>query len=422
MKKALVLSLIFAVGLGFAGFAQTLSGSWDTDIVLDLATGSATWTDDITIKSELIIEYMVGDWTFSSETDLLNGAWSNQDFDFVGVLGAFTISGAVEFDPDDLANNLFDFLNIDVDVSIAGVALGADFTLYGEGYGGPNVYLVLSGDGVAGDVTIDVDVAFGEYYAYDDGDGCDFDFEWIRVGVDFPFCCATVESTIRFTCDGFDYVEFCVSDITIANLPWLTLGTCITFQTMSKTVSFFPEIDLGVIGCDFDLFYRLETEPDIDPDGSDFYWGESPLNGSWLLDGIWFDGIQIACEIGGVAFTGISYWGPGVYGYGYAGYDEYYPGILYGYEGLVGLDGITRPGPFFEAYQVATTDDGCCGPFSFDVTVFFDAEGSMLFDVAWVSATMEIQIATQFTFGLGLETDVDGGTVNDITFSFLVEW
>jgi hypothetical protein len=32
MKKALVLSLAFVLGLGVASFAQTLSGSWETTI------------------------------------------------------------------------------------------------------------------------------------------------------------------------------------------------------------------------------------------------------------------------------------------------------------------------------------------------------------------------------------------------------
>ncbi len=400
MKKALVLSLIIAVGLGFAGFAQTLSGSWDTDITLDL-TGPG-WPDAVTVASELIITYTIGDWSFSSETDILDGAWTNQDFDFAGVLGAFTISGDIEFNPATVA---FVSLEVNATVSIAGVSFGAYFDLVPNG-----TDLILTASGVAGAVTIGVELKLGDEV------GCDFDFNYVKVMVDFPFCCATVDSEIYFGCAGFSYVEFCVYDITIENLPWLTLGACITFQTDSKTVQFYPEIDLGVIGCDFDLFYRLATDPQID--GDDVFWGTSPLTGSWLLDGIYFDGIQIACEIGGVAFTGISYWGPGIYGYGYAGYGYYYPGILYGYGPLSTVEGT----PFFEAYQIATTDDGCCGPFSFDVTVFFDSGSGELFDVAYLVANMDVQIATQFTFSLGIETDVQMGNVNNISFGLLVEW
>ena len=230
----------------------------------------------------------------------------------------------------------------------------------------------IAGSYAGGDVTIGVELKLGD----DTVAGCDFDFNYVIVSVDFPFCCAVIDASVKFGCDGFVYADFCVYDITIENLPWLTLDACITFQTGSKLVQFYPQIDLGVIGCDFDIFYRLLTDPEIT--GGDYFWGTSPLVGSWLLDGIIFDGIQIACEIGGVSFTGISYWGPGLYGWGYAGYGYYYPGILYGYGPLSSVPNT----PFFEAYQIATTDDGCCGPFSFDVTVFFDSGSDELFDVA----------------------------------------
>jgi hypothetical protein len=384
MKRALVLSLIFAVGLGIAAFGQTLSGSWETEIVLDLTPG-AVWPDDVDINSEILIDYTVGDWTFSSETDIANGVWTNQDFDFAGVLGAFTISGDVEFDPVAVE---FVSLEADASVSIAGVSFGVEFTLVPNG-----TELILTGSGVAGDVTIDVEIGLGDL------DGCDFDFDYVEIGVDFPFCCADISADLVFTCAGFDSITFCFDGLTIENLPWLTLGACIVFQTDSKVFTLDPDIDLGVIGCDFDLFYRLKI--------TDAAYGPYTANESLLIDGIQFDGIQIACEIGGVAFTGISYWGPDDHGPWYAPGS---PGILYGYE------------EYWEAYQIATTDDGCCGPFSFDVTVFFDENGSALFDVAYVVANLEIQIATQFTFGMGLETDLEAGTVNDLVFTFLVEW
>jgi hypothetical protein len=389
MRKALVLSLIVAVGLGFSAFAQTLSGHWDTDITIDLTAGS-TWPDALTITSEIVIDYTVGDWTFSSETDIEDGAWTNQDFDFVGVLGAFTISGDIEFDPSTVA---FVSLEANVSVSIAGVTFGAAFDLVPNG-----TDLTLTGSGTAGDVGIAVEVVLGDEV------DCDFDFNSVEIDVDFPFCCADISAELVFTCAGFDYVEFCFDALTIENLPWLTLAGCVKFQTDSKVFTFEPEIDLGVIGCDFDLFYRL-----VSTGGTNY----DPL----LIDGIQFDGIQIACEIGGVAFTGITYWGVDDHGPWYAPGS---PGILYGYE------------EYWEAYQIATTDDGCCGPFSFDVTVFFDEDDAAdgddpagadeLFDVAYLVANMEIQVATQFTFSLGLETDLEAGEVNNLTFGFLVEW
>jgi hypothetical protein len=388
MKKALVLSLICALGLGFAAFSQTLSGSWETVITLDLTPG-AVWPDDVDIASEIVITYTVGDWSFSSETDILNGVWTNQDFDFAGVLGAFSISGDVEFDP-----TIPEFVSLEVNasVSIAGVSFGAYFDLTTLG-----TDLILTASGVAGDVTIAVELKLGDEI------DCDFDFNYVEVTVGFPFCCADVSAEILFYCEGFSYVEFCVEDLTIENLPWLTLGACIEFQTGSKVFTWYPEIDLGVIGCDFDLYYRLLPDTSFS-------------NSVLIIDGIQFDGIQIACEIGGVAFTGITYFGPLDHGPWYAPGP---PGILYGlYRDFVTWE---YEWDFFEAYQIATTDDGCCGPFAFDVTVYFEDDGAM-FDVGWIQANLEIQIATQFTFGLGLNTDVTFGNVNDLVFTFLVEW
>jgi len=402
MRRALVLSLIFAIGLGVAAFGQTLSGSWETEIVLDMTPG-AVWPDDVEINSEILVDYTVGDWTFSSETDIANGVWTNQDFDFAGVLGAFTISGAIEFYPPGVR---FDYMNVEAEVSIAGVTFGAEFELWGIG----DADLTLTGSGVAGDISIDVLLGLGWDF------GCNFGFSYLEIDVGFPFCCADISAEIVFDCSGFLWAEFCFDGLTIENLPWLTLGACVTFYEEYKLFEFTPEIDLGVIGCDFDLFYRLVTDGGINYD---------PL----VIDGIQFDGIQLACEIGGVAFTGITYWGPPDHGPWWAPGP---PGILYD----LYMYFLNREWEWtvWEAYQIASTDDGCCGPFSFDVTVYFDGEESplgppgasgkigTLFDVGWVEANLEIQIATQFTFSMGINTDIAMGHVNDLNFGFLVEW
>jgi len=372
-RRAWIVGLAIAAGLCCVGLAETLTGTWNTDIILDLTAG--VWPVGVNVDTEITVEYAIGDWTFASETDIEDGVWTNQDFDFAGVLGAYAISGDVEFEPDTPA---FTELEVGADVSIAGVTLGAEFTLVPNG-----TQLILTA-GVAADVIVNLKVTLG------DTRGCDFDFEGLAIGIEFPFCCANIVSKLAFDCDGFDYVQFCFDGLIVENLPWLTLGMCVKFeqaQSYSKVVTFDTDIDLGVVGCDFDLYYRLDEEGGTNYD---------PLN----VKGFLFDGLQIACEIGGVQFTGITYWGAGA------------PGILTGYP------------DFWEAYQIATTDDGCCGPFSFAVTVFFaeDPGATKLFDVAYFVASLNIQVATQFTFGMSLETDVQAGTVNQLTFSFDVEW
>jgi hypothetical protein len=110
-----------------------------------------------------------------------------------------------------------------------------------------------------------------------------------------------------------------------------------------------------------------------------------------------------------VQFTGISWWGVKETS-GLPGTDPYdlKPGLLNGT-------------PYWEAYQIATTDDGCCGPFSFDVTVYF-LDAGMLFDVAEFDANMSIQIATQFTFSMGINIGVAAPAFTSWELGFLVEW
>lgn len=386
MKKALVLSLILAVGLSFAAFADpTMDGKWDTDFYLKLPSSGVF---DLDIVSVLDINYNVGDWTFGSYTKLDTDAspfWTAQYFDAAGVLGAFSITSKLEFVPSPAA---FKKWTTEAKVSIAGVSFGAKFELVPN-----NVQLTLTGSGVAGDVTIGVTIVLGDLNGTD---LCDLDFNSVKIVVGFPFCCADVTSTLYFTCAGFDYIQFCVKGITISNFPWLTLDACLKFQTHSKTLTLSPKLDIGVVGCDFDLYTRLSTSGDTDECTPD-----NPLN----IKGFYIDGISIACDIGGVAFTGISYWGPPI------GTPADYPGILAG-KGM----------KYWEAYRIGTTDDGCCGPFGFDVTAYFDCDADSLFDVALFEANMSLQIATQFTFDMGLTIDVDTEVVEIWKFGFLVTW
>lgn len=404
MRRAIVLGLIFAVGLGAVGAGRTLGGSWGTKVIFDMTGGP--WPVSVDVTSELVIEYILGDWTFSSESKIDNGLWTDQDVKVAGVLGAFAISGFVEFDPPFFPYGTW--ARLSVDLTIAGVSFGAEVTLLDDGAG-----LKLTGSGAAGDVSIDVEIRLGEI------DACDFDFTEARIDVGFPFCCADVSFHVQVSCEAWFWAGFSVEGITIHNLPWLTLGARAEFGVIppggvydvlfsAKMFTLEPEIDLGIIACDFDLYYRLVSEESSCNSGFPF-----PHYDPMLIDGIVFDGIEIACDIGGVQFTGITYFGTGIWVEdGYAGPGYYLPGILYHYEGR----------GFFEAYQIATSDDTCCGPFSFDVTVFFEEGGLELFDVSYVVANMEIQLATQFTFGMGIETDLELETVNDLSFTFLVEW
>jgi len=361
MKKALVLSLAVVLGLGVASFAQTLSGSWDTTV-------SITPTPVVTlgIDSELIVTYAVSGWSFTSDTTLDETGWQGQEFDVSGALGAFTLGSTLIFDP---ASVEFTSWEVTGGLSIAGVNFSADFTLE------PGVTsLEITGSGTAGNVDVSIDLTLG-------GVDCNLTFNEVVIDVGFPFCCADVLSEIAFNCeDGFEYVSFAVDGIAVPALPWVTLDALLTFTVDSKTLVLTPNFDFGATAC-FELYIAQAN------------------SGNLTLGDFYIDGIGLQCTIGGVQFYGLSFWGEHA--------DK--PEIL---------------GDYWEMYQITTTDDGCCGPFDFTISLFFDTASTQLFTVSLVQADMSIQIAQQFTFTMGISIDLDAAPASftEWTLGFEVTW
>jgi hypothetical protein len=377
MKRALVISLICVLGLAFSGLAATLSGSWDTDVTID--PQQTNFNDAIGIVSVLTVAYTVGDWTFTSVTDLNEGGWTDQDFSVAGVLGAFSLTSALDFVP---AAATFGSWNTTAAVAIAGVSFSVDFTLADE-----DVELVLAGSGVAGDVTVGIEVTFGgiarDVYGVIIPGGnngvCDLDWAGVTIDIGFPFCCADIALEVVFDCTGFSSATFTTGGIAIPNLPWVTIDAELVYTMTEKTLELSPNFDFGAIVC-FDLYFDVAT------------------TGNITLGDISIEGIGLTCDIGAVTFTGLSFWGTG---------DK--PGNLYGTS-------------YWEVYTIETNDDACCGPFGFDLSFYFLNGGARLFDIALIDANMSLQVAAQFLFNMGLEINVETGAFSQWTVGFLVTW
>jgi hypothetical protein len=350
--------------LAFSGLAATLSGSWDTDVTID--PQQTNFNDAITLASVLTVAYTVGDWTFTSVTKLNQDGWTDQDFAVAGVLGAFSITSALDFVP---ATPAFGSWKTTASVAIAGVSFGMTFELKGN-----DTFLTLTGSGVAGDVSVDVSVSFG-----DDDEECDLDWTGVTIDLGFPFCCADIDLEVKFDCTGFLSATFTAGGIAIPNLPWVTIDAELVFTMTEKTLTLSPDFDFGAIAC-FDLYFSVDT------------------TGNLTIGDISIDGIGISCDIGAVSFTGLSYWGTG-----------------------------TKPGAlkntiYWEVYTIETNDDACCGPFGFDLSFYFLNGGIRLFDVALIDANMTLQVAAQFLFNMGLEINVNTGAFSQWTIGFLVTW
>ena len=362
MKRCLAAWLILALGVAVASSAQTLSGSWNTTV------GITPSPVVLSLDSELIVTYAVSGWSFTSDTLLDETGWADQRFDISGTLGAVALGSSIDFTPTN-PSAFFGRWTATAGVSLSGVTFGGTFTLTPG-----NIRLVGTASGALGNVTLSSSITLGDLTSVG---VCDLTFQGMTVTVAFPFCCADVTSTFVFDCAGFDKATLKVNDLAIPGLPWVTIDALLTFEVQTKSLVLTPTFDFGLESC-FSVYFGL---------------------GTLILNDMTIDGIGLSCTLGGVTFTGQSYWGTGTK-----------PSLLSGT-------------PYWEAYQIATTDDGCCGPFDFDVTIYFLQGGLQLFDVAEIDANMSIQIATQFTFSTGIEIDLTATPAfTNWTLGFLVEW
>ncbi|MCK5828249.1 hypothetical protein KAH43_06980, partial [Candidatus Bipolaricaulota bacterium] len=321
--------------------------------------------------------------------DLDEGGWTDQDFTVVGTLGAFTVTLALGFDP---VIPAFDVWNTTVDVALAGADFGADFTLADQ-----DVEFVLTGSGVAGDVAIRVEVSFGgiartllgEVIPGGNNDECDLDWANLEITLGFPLCCTLLESTVTFDCDGFQNIVLIAEGIIIPNLPFLLLDASLEFTLQTKILTLSPRFDFGTTAC-FDIYIEQASTTGVGP-------------GTVVtLDSITIEGIGLSCDIGTVTFTGLSFWGT--------------------VEELTDKPGLLSGTPYWEVYAIRSNEDACCGPFGFDVAVYFLDVSAMLFDVSLIEADMTLQIASQFIFNMGMVVDVEIGAFTEWVVGFLVVW
>jgi len=366
MRRALVLGCMLVLFVAWAGAGQTLTGSWDTDIVVDPL--KTQFTDTLALTSVVTLNYALGDWHFITVSTFSGDGWTDQDFKATGVLGSFSINTALDLNP----NATFGDWSTTVQATLYGIVMGATFKLDGT-----DAYLTLTGRGGMGTpVSVDITAGFGSATPA----GCDLDFSYVTIGVDFTFCeCAPIQSEFKFDCEGFLYAKFVTTGIAIPNLPWLTIGATLEFLLDAKTLTLSPTFDFGATVC-FDLHF------DVDP------------TGNVTVPAIRVDGIGIACTIDGVKFAAFSYWG-----------NDGKPGLLSGTD-------------YWEVYSIGTSNDDCCGPFGFDVAVYFLEKGIRLFDVGLIDADLTLRVASQFTVDMGLEINLETAAFTKWTLGFLVTW
>jgi len=357
---ALVLGLILAPGFG--ALAQVLSGAWTTTITLEsppVALG---------LDAEVAVNYSLGTWTFTSDTGLDETGWARQSFGAVGTFGPLAISSRISFAPATPAS-LFTQWTATGTLSLAALTITGTFALTPG-----NVQIILDANASIGLATVRGTVQLGDTSP---AGSCDFGWQGLDVVVDFPISCSTIKSTFAVTCDGFDELTFEAYRIALPAFPWVTLDALLTFRVDEKALVITPRFDFGMPVC-FTVYTGISN----------------PAGG--LLPDIAIDGLGLSCTVGGLQFTGQSYWGTGSK-----------PSLLSGT-------------PYWEAYRIASSQDGCCGPFRFDVTVYFD-HGDLLFDLAAIAGNVSVDLGESLDVSAGTEFDLAAATTT-WTLEMVVAW
>ena len=441
MKKALVLAIVCALGLGFAGFAASpLSGSWATDICFGPIGLSALVVSGF--QSVLDLDYTVGGWIFGMSLILDSGGLDNLYFDATGNLGAFSMSSFLDFDPTASAPKFLSWENA-AQVSIAGVQFYGLFAVQNVGYSVityKDTYKVGSGwalgaIGTAGDLKVGAEIDFNlnsslstmwdygfdtltTWVSYDCGVWTKGMLSIVQTqncvcwtGLDlyaqFPFTCTTVLLTANFNpTDGFHSVTFGLNDINVG-IPWLLLDDVdITFHIQTKSIAL--DWQLVYTGVCFTPYLSLAFDPAT----------------TTTITGIEFNALLLAYTWNGVTFK--------------AGeiFDNSWATHTWGFDATGGLTTYEHGCPidmtYDEFFGVEVDGDSCCGgAFSAGVYNFFNVGaplyaagpppvGGGIFDWQQTRVNLEFGIASNLTIRLSLA--VDTVNIKSLCVGFTFTW
>ena len=304
MKRALVLAIVCALGLGVAAFADApLSGSWDMEICFGLQTAGAVGNVVYvtSFDSNIGIAYEVSGWTFGLTMSLDENGMDEIYFDVLGALGAFTFASYLEFYP--FPPQFMTWEN-GASITFAGVNIYALFALQDFGTAQtPDIGAgwTLGGYGEVGDFTIAVESQFWLASTIADaqggvaalvgglevlGPGCCFCFTALEIDATFPFACFEPMGVyLLFTCDnGFDHICWSLGEQDLGT--WFTISSldiCFTVQTKTVDVSF--ALVLADTVCFVPYMSLLGTAPQITGVSFDAFTIEYTWNGVTFMAG-----------------------------------------------------------------------------------------------------------------------------------------
>jgi hypothetical protein len=412
-RRAFVTAGVVAlVSLGLLA-ADSLSGSWDNEISLDVAGPSFEAS-----RSVLDLSYSWNELAVTSESELQLFGFLWQEFGVHGSLGAFHVQGNLLFGP---STGDYLYMQMIASLDLAGCEIGAYFAQLSDAVlGGPADGFAIRTAGSIGDlevvsttefgaqirdsdfsgITI-VHVVSGLYRTYDTDPlvpGNRFTGQRIVLsGLTFG-CMEDTAASLYFTSDGFDSLSLEALGIQ-TTLPWLALDATLTFELQTKSLVLVPHLTLGQLAC-------LKVYADLSTGDGD----------NVPIEGITIYGLELSCTLGSVTFRDLSVLDPGRYAITTPAYGSVIQNIA---------DAIEQRHEYFPDYWEMLSIDvalgGCCGGSSHVAlhTYFSQGTGS-LFDWAMTSAAASLSFGERLGLRGGMEISATG--TNHISIGLRYAW
>jgi hypothetical protein len=445
MKRALVLSLIFALGIGIAASAGAFTGSWNTTLCLEWDADVLEFGD---FTSSLYVDYSLSGWVLGSNLVFRDAGLTQMWFDAAGNFGAFSFTSIIEFNPE--AALFVGWENI-VEVSIAGVNFYALFGLQLIEVGQVGVGAAFGAVATAGDIDFGVEVQFGAgdglyfvklygvqgAYGHYDGwsycpaygfwtlgginfaESCDPGFTGLDLYVAFPFTCLDIAVFAGFSCEqGFEDVVILLENIDIG-AGWFNIDSlAITFQTSGKSICMDLDLTLGDAICVTPYLHLISGA-----EGAEYE-----------VQGISLDALTLTYNYNGVTFKAGEIFNPvweresgwinAMTMCDSMGYTWYFSntGSITRNSGCAFAIGEVYPNEFF---GISIDGDSCCGGgFDVDLYNFLYAGGDAgefgIFGWLGSYAAVSVDIGTAFT--IGASTTVTYLGMESLCFNFGFSW
>lgn len=383
MRRSLLLIVILLFGMGLLVSGMSISGFMIHEVYADFEAGDFV---ELQMDTEFGIEAGLRGWTFGTFIDLEEDGWEDLEFFTSGSFGAFDVFSWYEFyaiNGDDLVDTRVrqDWDTV-IQTKLGGVDLYGAFSLgpievdedvYEYGFGAAlGLHADIGAFEFWGEISSNLapftrwivwngmDMVLSKIQACDPVEVidpvCSTEFTFANAFLEFPFCCADVGAEIAIDCEGFFFLRTWAEDVG-TGLDWLTIDVVdLNFIPEAKMIDMSLVLSFGEIGC-------------ITP------FGGLDLTGPYIVDGIYFDGLELVCPVGDVTAIAAMLLDDTEFFIGTDGRIHSYDyGATHGYLFFPECASRVDAGESFDvdfALGLETTWGGCCGSRRIGIYTFF---------------------------------------------------